>query len=143
MTGWCPSVSLVPSPAAVPVTRRHDRGWAGRHDRMSHHPLRRTARLRTQRTGVAAAYARLVRRVVAESGKGGDLGLAGRLSGPGCVNHGGRIPDLVHGPEAIKVSVVLYRTAVPAFRVAGLDLVAEGQAVALGWTAHGVPGSAG
>jgi len=94
-------------------------------------------------SGVAADHARLVRRVIEEIWNGGDLALADRLFAPDYVNHGGLIPDLVHGPEAIKVSVAVYRLAFPAFRVAVLDLVAEGQTVALRWTAHGVPDPAG
>jgi predicted SnoaL-like aldol condensation-catalyzing enzyme len=106
---------------------------------MSHHTLRRSERLSTQRTGVAAQNARLVRRVLEEIWNDGDLDLADRLFARDYVNHGGLIPDLVHGPEAIKVSVVLYRTAFPHFRVAVLDVLAQGQLVALRWAARGTP----
>src|SRR5690242_12975744 len=106
---------------------------------MSHHPLRRTGRPGTPGPGVAAANARLVRRIMTEIWNGGDLALADRLFAPDYVNHGGLIPDLVHGPEAIKISVVLSRTAFPAFRLTVLDLVAEGQTVALRWVAQATP----
>ena len=91
----------------------------------------------------AAAHARLVRRVIEEIWNDGELDLADRLFAPGYVNHGGLIPDLVRGPEAIKLSVVLYRTAFPHFRVAVLDLVAQGPLVALRWAAHQTPAHAG
>ena len=65
--------------------------------------------------------------------------LADQVFAPDYVNHGGLIPDLVRGPEAIKLSVALYRLAYPAFRVAVVDLLAQGQTVALRWTAHRTP----
>jgi predicted SnoaL-like aldol condensation-catalyzing enzyme len=103
---------------------------------MSHHTRRRTTGLSPQGIGVAAANAQLVRRVLEEIWNGADLDLADRLFAPDYINHGGLIPDLVRGPEAIKISLVLCRTAFPQFRVAVLDLVAEGQTVALRWAAH-------
>jgi predicted SnoaL-like aldol condensation-catalyzing enzyme len=85
----------------------------------------------------AAANARLVRRVIEEIWNDGELDLADRLFAPDYVNHGGLIPDLIRGPEAIKLSVALYRTAFPQFRVVVLDLLAQGPLVALRWAAHG------
>ena len=94
-------------------------------------------------TVAAADNARVVRRAIDKIWNGGDLDLADRLFAPDYVNHGGLIPDLVRGPEAIKVSVALYRTAFPEFRVAVVDLLAQGQTVALHWAAHGTPRRAG
>ena len=91
----------------------------------------------------AAANARLVRRVIEDIWNDGDLDLADRLFAPGYVNHGGLIPDLIRGPEAIKLSVVLYRTAFPQFRVTVLDLLAQGPLVALRWAAQQTPAHAG
>jgi predicted SnoaL-like aldol condensation-catalyzing enzyme len=88
---------------------------------------------------LAAQNRHLVRQVIEEIWNGGDLTLADRLFAPDYINHGGLIPDLVQGPEAIKVSVVLYRTAFPHFRVAVVDLLAEGPRVALRWTAQRAP----
>ena len=105
---------------------------------MSPHTLRRTER-QGPGTGVAAENARLVRQVIEEIWNGGDLALADRLFAPDYVNHGGLIPDLVRGPEAIKISVVLYRTAFPHFQWTVIDLVAQGQTVALRWAAHSAP----
>jgi hypothetical protein len=92
---------------------------------------------------VAERNSRLVRQAIDEIWNGGDLDLADRVFAPDYVNHGGLIPDLVRGPEAIKVSVALYRTAFPEFRVTVLDLLAEGQGVALRWVAQRTPRQAG
>src|SRR5687768_9596120 len=105
--------------------------------------LRRTSGQESPWTITAAENARLVRQVIEEIWNGGDLELADQLFTPDYVNHGGLIPDLVRGPEAIKVSVALYRLAFPAFRVAVVDLLAQGQTVALHWAAHRAPGHDG
>ena len=55
------------------------------------------------RATVTEHNAGLVRRAVEEIWNGGDLALADVLFAPDYVNHGGLIPDLVRGPEAIKV----------------------------------------
>ena len=91
----------------------------------------------------AADNARLVRQVIEEIWNGGDLELADQVFAPDYVNHGGLIPDLVRGPEAIKLSVALYRLAFPAFRVAVVDVLAQGQMVALRWAAHTTAGHDG
>jgi predicted SnoaL-like aldol condensation-catalyzing enzyme len=83
---------------------------------------------------------RLVRQAIDEIWNGGHLELADRVFAPDYVNHGGLIPDLVHGPEAIKVSVVLYRKAFPRFQLAILDLLAQDETVSLRWAAHRTPG---
>lgn len=79
--------------------------------------------------------AALVRRVVEEIWNAGNLDLADGLFAPGYVNHAGVIPDLVSGPEAIKFSVALYRTAFPKLHITVDELVAEEDAVELRWTA--------
>lgn len=81
----------------------------------------------------------VVRRVIDEIWNGADLALADVLFAPGYVNHEGVIPDAVRGPEAIKISVALYRTAFPHLHVTVEDLVAHGETVALRWTARGTP----
>ncbi len=78
----------------------------------------------------------LVRRAVEEIWNGGDLTVADALFAPDYLNHGGLIPDLVRGPEAIKVSVTLYRTAFPEFHIAVEALVAGSETVELHWAAH-------
>lgn len=51
------------------------------------------------------------------------------------VNHGGLIPDLLRGPEAIKLSVALYRSAFPTFRIAVDELTTDNGAMVLRWVA--------
>src|SRR5688500_18615410 len=105
--------------------------------------LRRTDGQERPWTVTAANNAQLVRQVIEEIWNGGNLDLADQVFAPEYVNHGGLIPDLVRGPEAIKVSVALYRLAFPEFRVAVVDLLAQGQMVALHWAAHRSPGHEG
>jgi predicted SnoaL-like aldol condensation-catalyzing enzyme len=105
--------------------------------------LRRGGGQESPGNDTAATNARLVRQVIEEIWNGGNLDLADQVFAPDYVNHGGLIPDLVRGPEAIKVSVALYRLAFPEFRVAVVDLLAQGQTVALRWTAHRTPGHDG
>ncbi len=84
-------------------------------------------------------HAALVRQAVEEIWNQGDLALADALFAPTYVNHGGLIPDLVHGPEAIKVSVALYRTAFPDLHISVASLVMEDALVALQWVASRTP----
>ena len=98
--------------------------------------LRRIGGQDSPPSATAAANARLVRLVIEEIWNGGNLDLADHLFASDYFNHGGIIPDMVRGPEAIKISVVMYRTAFPSFRVAIVDLLAQGSIVALHWVAH-------
>jgi predicted ester cyclase len=79
----------------------------------------------------------LVQQVVDEIWTRGDLELADRLFTPDYINHGGLIPDLVHGPEAIKVSVAMYRLAFPGLRIVVEDLMVDGNTATFRWAAHG------
>ena len=112
---------------------------------MHDHPLQRADGSRRQTRTLAAAAAAdgaLVRQAIEEIWNGGDLDLADQMFAPTYINHGGLIPDLVRGPEAIKVSVALFRAAFPEFRVTVLDLLSEGQTVAVRWEAHSQPSRA-
>ena len=73
---------------------------------------------------VALAY-----RVVEEVWNGADLGVADALFAPAYVNHGGLISDLVRGPEAIEITVALYRTAFPDLHSTVEHLIAENDLV--------------
>src|SRR5579864_7206590 len=81
-------------------------------------------------------HAALVRRVVEEIWNAGDVDLADELFSSAYVNHGGLIPDLVKGPEGIKLSVALYRAAFPDLhiRVDGLSWI-QGT-IRLSWIAE-------
>ena len=65
--------------------------------------------------------------------------MADELFSAAYLNHGGLIPDLVLGPEAIKVGVALQRTAYPNLRVTVEHLMAEGEMVAIRWVARSRP----
>ena|SRR5579859_4037411 len=65
----------------------------------------------------------------------GELTMADRLFAPAYVNHGGIIPDSVHGPEAVKIMVALFRTAFPELHITIEGLTAVGNTVDLQWTA--------
>jgi hypothetical protein len=77
----------------------------------------------------------LIRRVVDEIWNLGNLDLADALFAADYVNHGGLIPDLVHGPEAVKVAVTLYKLAFPRHLVAVDHLIQVGDRVSFEWTA--------
>jgi len=80
--------------------------------------------------------AALVRRVVDEIWNEGAIDLADELFASTYVNHGGLIPDLVKGPEGIKLSVALFRAAFPDLHVRVDSLSSTHGTVRLGWTAR-------
>ena len=69
----------------------------------------------------------------------GDLEMADALFTDDYVNHGGLIPDLIRGPEAIKLGVALYRSAFPTFHLAIDEVTVDKGAVVLRWVAHSTP----
>ena len=81
----------------------------------------------------------LVRRAVEEIWNRGQLDVADVLFAADYINHAGLIPDFVHGPEAIKISVTFYRTAFPNFHITIDELTAKRDAVVLRWTARSAP----
>jgi hypothetical protein len=85
---------------------------------------------------VEAHNAALVRRAVEEIWNRGQLDVADVLFAADYINHAGLIPDLVRGPEAIKISVAFYRTAFPYFQITIDALTAKRDAVVLRWTAY-------
>ena len=78
----------------------------------------------------------LVRRAVIEIWNRGKLDVADVLFAADYVNHAGLIPDLVRGPEAIKISAAFYRTAFPNCRISMDELTEKRAAVLLRWTAR-------
>ena len=80
--------------------------------------------------------AAVVRRIVTQVWNRGELDLADHLVAPTYVHHGGLIPDLIQGPEAIKISAALYRIAFPGLSITVDRLVADGDMVELRWTAR-------
>jgi SnoaL-like polyketide cyclase len=85
----------------------------------------------------------VVRRAVEVIWNRGDLAVADELFAADYVNHDGLIPDLVRGPEAIKLSVALYRAAFPHLHITVTEVRTDGELVVLGWLAHNAaPGAA-
>jgi hypothetical protein len=84
----------------------------------------------------------VIQLIIEEIWNQGALDLTDLLFAPDYVNHGGLIPDLVRGPEAIKFSVALYRLAFPALQIAIDDLAVEGEIATLRWTARNGPAGA-
>lgn len=77
----------------------------------------------------------LVRRAIDAIWNRGDLDVADDVFAPQYVNHYGLIPDLVSGPEAMKISASFYRLAFPNLSVA-VDMVSANEdTVVVGWTA--------
>jgi hypothetical protein len=66
----------------------------------------------------------------------GDLDLADCLFDSTYVNHGGLITSLVHGPESIKISVALLRTAFPDLTLTIEQFTATGNTVEVCWAAE-------
>jgi predicted SnoaL-like aldol condensation-catalyzing enzyme len=84
---------------------------------------------------MAKRNAAVVRRAVEDIWNRGDLTMADRLFDSTYINHGGLIPDLVHGPEAVKISVALFRTAFPTLHIRIDRLTVDGDTVELRWVA--------
>jgi hypothetical protein len=59
------------------------------------------------------------------------------LFAPTYVNHGGLIPDLIPGPEAIKVAAALFRCAFPTLSIVVLETRVDGDLVSVHWIARG------
>lgn len=100
--------------------------------------LRFAGTLRRQ-AGAGKAKDGLVRLAIDSIWNRGELEMADTLFAREYVNHGGLIPDLVRGPDAIKFSVVLYRIAFPGFRILVDEVTEEPSAVVLRWVAHTNP----
>lgn len=81
----------------------------------------------------------LARSVIDELWNRGDLGLADDVFSSDYVNHGGLIPDALRGPEAIKFSVSLYRSAFPELLISVDDVTSQSGDVLIRWVAHQQP----
>ena len=87
----------------------------------------------------ARAFDGRLRRAVDGIWNRGNLDLADAVVAAGYVNHGGLIPDLVRGPEAVKIAAAVARIAFPRLQVTVDDLVADDERVAVRWTARAAP----
>jgi predicted ester cyclase len=87
---------------------------------------------------VTEAHAEVVRNVIELIWNQGELDQASNFFDAEYVNHGGIVSDVPHGPEAIKVSVALLRTAFPALHVTIDVLTVDGDSVEVQWAATSV-----
>jgi predicted SnoaL-like aldol condensation-catalyzing enzyme len=78
----------------------------------------------------------LVRRAIEAIWNRGELVVADELFGPDYIKHDGLIPDLVLGPEAIKISVAMYRIAFPDLHISVEEISTDGEIVVTHWTAR-------
>lgn len=78
----------------------------------------------------------LVRRAYEQVFTGGDLAAADVYFGPDFVNRAGP-PDWPSGPESIRRTVTMLRTALPDMRYTVESVIVEGETIAARWTARG------
>jgi hypothetical protein len=78
----------------------------------------------------------VVRQAIEEIWNQGNLDLADTLFTAAYINSGGLVPDLVRGPEAIKLAATLHHAAFPGLHITIEQLVAEGASVAFRWVAR-------
>ena len=78
----------------------------------------------------------LIRNAIQDIWNDARLDKADEFFAPDYVNHGGIIPDLVYGPEAIRFSVVLYRRAFPRLNISVDELRTDGNVIVMHWTAR-------
>jgi len=101
-------------------------------------------RSRSSPKGVmSSANEALIRQVIEMIWNRGDLDAADALFAPAYVNHDGLIGDLVTGPEAIKISAALYRTAFPGLHVSLEEVSTVADTVVLRWRARTAPDTLG
>jgi predicted ester cyclase len=80
------------------------------------------------------------RRLIEETFNDGNLAVADQLIAPGAVNHDPSEPAHMRGlrgPEVLKRTVQMYRTAFPDVRITVDDVIASGDKVALRWHSEG------
>ena len=79
----------------------------------------------------------LARQFIEEGFSKGNLAVADAIIAPNFVNHDPGTPPLPSEPEGYKQLVTAYRTAYPDLQLTVDDLFAEGDKVAVRWTARG------
>jgi predicted SnoaL-like aldol condensation-catalyzing enzyme len=78
----------------------------------------------------------VVRQAIEEIWNQGNLDVADVLFTSTYVNAGGLVPDVVRGPEAIKLAAALHHKAFPQLHVTIERLISEGALVAFQWVAR-------
>ena len=67
----------------------------------------------------------------------GRLEVVDELISDGYIGHDSAVPDLILGPEGVRQSTVMYRTAFPDVTMVVDEQIAEGDSVVTRWTARG------
>jgi predicted SnoaL-like aldol condensation-catalyzing enzyme len=78
----------------------------------------------------------VVRHAIEEIWNQGNLDVADSLFAAAYVNAGGLVPDLVRGPEAIKIAAAFHLTAFPRLHITIERMISEGAIVAFQWVAR-------
>jgi predicted ester cyclase len=78
----------------------------------------------------------VVRQAIEEIWNQGNLDMADMLFTATYVNAGGIVPDVIRGPDAIKLAAVLHHKAFPQLHVTIERLISEGALVAFQWVAR-------
>jgi hypothetical protein len=78
----------------------------------------------------------VVRHAIEEIWNQGNLDVADSLFAAAYVNLGGLVPDVVRGPEAIKIAAALHHTAFPRLHITIERMISEGALVAFQWLAR-------
>ena len=79
----------------------------------------------------------IIYRLIDEVWNQRKLDILDEIVAPDAVIHSTTVPDLSRGPEGAKQYVRLFWAAFPDLQVTTDDIVAEGDKVALRWSAHG------
>src|ERR1700694_4186708 len=80
--------------------------------------------------------AAVVRQAIEEIWNQGNLDVADTLFTAAYVNLGGLVPDLVRGPEAIKIAAAFHHMAFPRLHITIERMISEGAHVAFQWIAR-------
>ena len=83
------------------------------------------------------ANANASRRILEEVFGGGNYGIADELIAADAVGHDPALPEPVSGPEGLKEAARGYRSAFPDLTMTVDAVIAEGDMVAIRWTARG------
>lgn len=79
----------------------------------------------------------IIYRLMDEVWNGRKLEVLDEIVAPDAIIHSPTVPNVSRGPEGAKEYVRLFWAAFPDLRVTTDDMVAEGDKVALRWSAHG------
>ena len=86
---------------------------------------------------MAEGNAAISRRLFEEAWNAGNLSVIDELVATDAVGHDPSLPEEIRGPEGLKRQISVYRAAFPDVQFTIEDEIAQGDKVALRWTARG------